>query len=509
MKALYRSWPCLLVLCGLCGSLAAQTAPANQARPVAVITVHARAAGQPFPHFWERMFGSGHAILALRQSYRRDLTAVHRITGFRYIRFHGIFDRQVGVFHLNAQGRPVYNWTNVDQIYDGLLRHGIRPYVELSFMPREMAATPLRQGFFYHPYVAPPKHWALWAGLIRHFARHLIARYGLAEVSRWYFEVWNEPNLGFWKGVPKQATYFHLYDVTARALKSVSPLLRVGGPATAQAAWVGQFLRHCKRHHVPVDFVSTHVYGNDTPKVLHRTTRVPRRAMVGLAVDKVYNEVLHSPWPHMPIIFSEYNASYKNQVAVTDSPYMGPWLANTIRECAGKVKIMSYWAFSDVFVEQGVAHTPFYGGFGLIATGHIPKPAYNAFALLHHLGTRRLPSSSHSALVTRTADGALAIALWNYAPVHGPGRPRSFELRFRGLRRAHAAYIQTVDPRHGNALAAWRAMDSPAFPTRAQQQALRQAAKLPPPQVRRLTPGHEQLRLTLRPYSLTLVRVPR
>ena len=181
-----------------------------------------------------------------------------------------------------------------------------------------------------------------------------------AEVARRFpdsmIEVWNEPNIGFWAGKPKETTYFHLYDEAARAIKRVSPRLRVGGPATAQAAWIPSFIRHTVKDHVPVDFISTHTYGDDTAEnVFGSKEFIPRDQMVCRAVKKVYDQVKSSARPNLHIIYSEYNASYMNQPRVTDSAYMGPWLANTIRRCAGKVKIMSYWAFSDVFEEQGVA----------------------------------------------------------------------------------------------------------------------------------------------------------
>ena len=117
-----------------------------------------------------------------------------------------------------------------------------------------------------------------WGDLISHFAQHLVDRYGIEEVSQWYFEVWNEPNLDFWAGEPKEETYYQLYDATARALKKVNPRLRVGGPATAQAAWVDRFIAHAVENHVPLDFVSTHVYANDTAKDVFGTERSRFRA---------------------------------------------------------------------------------------------------------------------------------------------------------------------------------------------------------------------------------------
>jgi len=473
------------------------------------IVVDGDAPAHAFPHFWEQMFGSGRASLSLRAGYRRDMREVKGVTDFRYVRFHGILDRDVGVYTVDAQGRPDYNFTYVDQIYDGLLRQGVRPFVELSFMPPDMASRQQSMGFWYDPIVAPPKEWALWSGLIRRFAQHLVARYGIDEVSQWYFEVWNEPNGSFWGGDPGQPTYFRLYDLTARALKSVSPRLRVGGPATAQAAWVAAFIEHCATRHVPVDFVSTHVYGDDTAdNVFGMHAKITRRDMVIRAVRKVHREVEASPMPALPIIFSEFNATYTGtEVAVTDSPYIGPWLANTIRACDGLVDSMSYWTFSDVFEEGGVAKTPFHGGFGLIAAGGIPKASFNDFRLLHELGSQRLAASTDAALVTRRADGTLMIAVWNYAPPGPGGETRTYQLSFRNVPGAHRAYIWLVDRDHGSALTAWRAMGEPRFPSFEQHRLLLQAAELPGPRIEALAPGNARLTLQLRPHALALLEL--
>jgi xylan 1,4-beta-xylosidase len=480
--------------------------PSSSAVPV---VIDGNAPAHPFPHFWEQMFGSGRASLSLRASYRHDMHEVKRVTDFRYVRFHGILDRDVGVYTVDAQGRPDYNFTYVDQIYDGLLQQGVRPFVELSFMPPDMASRQQSMGFWYNPIVAPPKEWALWSDLIRRFAQHLVARYGIDEVSQWYFEVWNEPNGGFWGGDPREATYFQLYDLTARALKSVSPRLRVGGPATAQAAWVPAFIRYCATHHVPVDFVSTHVYGDDTAENVFGTQeKITRRDMVIRAVRKVHQEVKASPMPVLPIIFSEFNATYTGtEVDVTDSPYIGPWLANTIRACDGLVDSMSYWTFSDVFEEGGVAKSPFHGGFGLIAAGDIPKASFNDFKLLHMLGDERLAASSDAALVTRRADGTLAIAVWNYAPPGPGGETRTYQLAFHNLPGAHRAYVWLVDGDHGSALTAWKAMGEPRFPSFEQRRELLRAAELPAPRIETLASANPRLTLQLRPHALALVEL--
>jgi xylan 1,4-beta-xylosidase len=242
MKQTFLTWS-LIAAFAFCAS-AQQPAPPNPQPAAETIQIDLRAPAQPFPHFWEQMFGSGRAILSLRQSYRDDLREVKSATDFKYIRFHAIFHDEVGVYDEDAAGKPIYNFSYVDQIYDGLLQSGVRPFVELSFMPKKLAAEPKYQDFWYKPNVSPPKSYEKWADLVRQFAQHLVDRYGLDEVSQWYFEVWNEPNLDFWAGTPKEQTYFQLYDAAVRALKEVSPRLRVGGPATAQAAWADRFIQH-------------------------------------------------------------------------------------------------------------------------------------------------------------------------------------------------------------------------------------------------------------------------
>ncbi len=445
---------CLVFL--VSGLSDAQTAPE-------VIRVDASAPSRPFPHFWEQMFGSGRANLTMRESWRQDLRTARTVTDFRYVRFHDIFHDHNGVYSETKEGHPIYNWSYVDQIYDGVLANGVRPFVELSFMPSALAASQKPHPFWYKPLPNPPKSYEKWGTLVGAFTRHLVERYGVEEVRQWYFEVWNEPNIDFWTGKPAKETYFELYNAAARAVKSVDGRLRVGGPATAQAAWTGDFIRHCVEKDIPVDFVTTHVYGNDSSRdVLHNDEKVPQYEMVARAVRKVHDEVKASPRPGLPIIWSEYNATYMNQVEITDSPYMGPWLANNIRQCDGMTTIMAYWCFSDVFEEQGVVKKPFYGGYGLIAVGGIPKAAFNAFALLHRLGDRRLSPELKDALVTKRADGTLAIAVWNYAEPGKGGPPRDFELRFtQGARRTSRSWTSSTarpSPSGGR----WLSLHSPA-----------------------------------------------
>src|SRR5271165_6905618 len=303
---------------GLCLLIAALLSllPLLAQSPTETVIIDAAAPAHPFPHYWEQMFGSGRAVLSLRAEYRGDLRAVHQITGMQYVRFHAILDDEAGVYDEDKQGKPIYNFSYVDQIYDGLLTNSVKPYVELSFMPSKLAARQDVYPFWYHPNVAPPRDYAKWDDLVTHFTRHLVERYGIEEVSTWYFEVWNEPNLDFWTGAPKQESYFELYDHTARDIKAVSPQLRVGGPATAQAAWIPAMIQHAAQKNVPLDFVSSHVYGNDKPSdVFHSNEKIPRDQMVGRAVKMVHDQIKASPKPDLPLIVSEFNAADDNEVA--------------------------------------------------------------------------------------------------------------------------------------------------------------------------------------------------
>ena len=486
-------------------SLALAVAPVF-GQSVETVTLDASAAVRPFPHYWEHVFGSGRAVLSLRESYREDLRALRSVTGVSYARFHGILNDEVGVYTEGPHGEAIYNFSYVDQIYDGLLAEGVRPIVELSFMPPRLGTTDIRHSFWYHPVVAPPKDYGRWDALITALATHLVQRYGIEEVSQWYFEVWNEPNLDFWAGEPKQATYWTLYDHTARALKAVDQRVRVGGPVTAQAAWVAEFIRHCHEHGIPVDFISTHIYGDDSAKDVFRSEEhIPRDQMVCRSVAKAHAEIAASALPELPLILSEFNATYMNRTEITDAPFMGAWLAETIRQCDGLAQEIAYWTFSDVFEEAGVVKKPFYGGYGLFAAGHIPKPAYNAFALLHQLGSERFESDGPGTLATRRPNGDLVIAMWNYTDVGAAGVARNVKLQ---VRNAHprTATVQRVDRTRGNAMVAYAGMGFPQYPTQAQLRELRAAAALRTPQAIALKGA--SLDLEIAPDGLVIVTLP-
>jgi xylan 1,4-beta-xylosidase len=325
------------------------------------------------------------------------------------------------------------------------------------------------------------------------------------EVAKWYFEVWNEPNIDFWAGVPKQSTYFELYDHTARALKAVSPRLRVGGPATAAADWIPEFLDHCVKQDVPLDFVSSHGYADDTVENLFHTHEdIPMDQRVCRAIGKVHSQIAASGRPNLPLMWTEWNVPSFAGLQARDTIYVGPALADDIRQCDGLVTMMSWWTFDDVFEEDGPVKQPFYGGFGLIAAGGIRKPSFNAFALLHTLGEQRLANQASDVLVTRRSDGTLVLAVWNLVDPDRRGQPKTVIVKLHGVHGTHAR-VSRSDGDHGNTLAAYDAMGRPRYPTPRQIQQLNHAAETGAPE--NATLQDDQLRITLPVDGLALVEI--
>lgn len=258
------------------------------------ITLHASAteAGRPLTHFWSTVVGAGRANEGLRADWQRHLAAVRSECGFEYVRFHGLLHDDMFVYTEREDGTPVLNFQYVDALFDALLDAGVRPFVELGFSPRALARE-TETVFWWGAHGAPPVDLDRWSFLVRSLVEHWVARYGLAEVRAWYFEVWNEANLrGFFRGT--RSEYLALYAASARAVKAVDERLRVGGPATSnfvpdarfdgetedfqvheatlgadldsldwKPVWLEAFLDFCEREHLPVDFVSTHPYPTD------------------------------------------------------------------------------------------------------------------------------------------------------------------------------------------------------------------------------------------------------
>jgi xylan 1,4-beta-xylosidase len=370
-----------------------------------------------------------------------------------------------------------------------------------------LAAHPDYHSFWYRPIVSPPRDYSKWDALTVQFIRHLVARYGIAEVSQWYFEVWNEPNLSFWTGKPPEESYFELYEHTARAIKGVDERLRVGGPSTAQAAWIGDFIAYTVKDKVPVDFVSSHIYGMDKAlKVFGKEEQIPEPEMVYRGTRWMHEQIKASARPNLPLIVSEFSAS-RVATGNRDTLYMGPWLANVVRECDGLAEFMSFWPFSDVFEEHGVPEGPFapQGGRGLIAPDGIPKPSYVAFALLHRLGDERISESAADVIVTRRKDGTLVLALWNMVDPAMTGKPKEISLAFLHLSPHAKVTIYRLDKNHGDTRGAFEAMGNPRYPTQTQVAELWKVATIAP--VEQLVIKDSRLKVDLPPQGLAVIEV--
>lgn len=387
---------------------------AAEAGPARRIQVDVSKAGEPLDRSFNFSVGSDYPGTLIRpESLAQLKTAVDEL-GFRYIRFHAIFHDDLGTVRVE-NGKTVYDWTRIDQLYDALLGMGIKPFVELGFSPRALKTSD-NSIFYWKGNTSHPDR-AAWRALVDAFVRHLRSRYGEEEVRSWYFEVWNEPNLdGFWEKAD-QAAYFDLYEDSARTIKAIDPRLKVGGPSTAGAAWVPEFLDFAAGRKIPVDFVTTHTYGVDggfldeEGQDDNRLSTNPD-AIIG-DVRRVREQISSSKFPRLPLYFTEWSASYNPRDPVHDSYISAAYILTKLRATRPFAQGMSYWTFSDLFEEAGPPPTPFHGGFGLINREGIRKPAWFAYKYLNMLGGREVPTDDPQSLVA-TDGRRTGVLLWNW-----------------------------------------------------------------------------------------------
>jgi xylan 1,4-beta-xylosidase len=360
--------------------------------------------------------GAGRANEGLRADWQRQLTEAHRECGFRYIRFHGLFDDDMGVYR-DYNGKPEYNWQYIDELFDFLERIGMKPFVELGFMPEGLSSGS-KTIFWYRGNVTPPRDMQKWSDFIKAFVEHERDRYGDAEVKTWYFEVWNEPNLqgGFWTG--SQQDYFNLYAATARAIKSVSPDYKVGGPATAGCGWIPEFLHFCDTIQAPVDFVSTHTYGVDSGYLdetgTHGTALSRNPNSIWGDAKRVRREIAESAFPKAELHFTEWSSSYTPADPFHDSYHSAAYIVDKLKNCDDAANSMSYWTFTDIFEEPGPRWEAFHGGFGLINYQDIKKSAYYAYQFLNQLGPVELKSNDRSSWICTDTNGGVQALVWDF-----------------------------------------------------------------------------------------------
>ncbi len=446
------------------------------------VTVDAAAEPRPLPDVWRRMIGAEHFSLLIwdqpgpggsdvAAEYAEALRIVKDELGVRSVRAHGTFLPETVT--VNTDG--TFDFTGLDEVYDRFLATGLKPVVELSFMPKELTKDPDYTVFSYRAQVSVPREWARWGDLVRALTVHLRERYGADEVATWEFEVWNEANLEvFWNGT--QDDYHRLYEIAVREIKAVDERIRVGGPSSAAAGWVGALLEYCREHDLPVDFVSTHTYGN-APLDMRPLTR-----SFAQATGRPEPEILWTEWGVTPTHFHR----------VSDSVFAAPFVLRGMKSALASTDCLAYWVCSDQFEELGWPPRLLHGGFGLLTVGNLRKPRFWALYLLSRLAGGRVPAtctgdggeSLVEALATR-GDDSVDVLVWNgtldQSKVDGaPELGRAVTVAVSGLAPGtYAVESARVDSEHADIGRVWRELSAGDWPTEEQWATLRSSDTLP------------------------------
>jgi xylan 1,4-beta-xylosidase len=493
--------------------------------PAIMLKADAGTPGKPLIHYWSKVVGAGRANEALRATWQEELQTAHQYGGFQYVRFHGIFHDDMFVYREDPNGNPIYNFQYVDDVFDRMIATGVKPFVELGFVPQELA-TVTNTDFWWKANGSPPKDYNKWAALVSHLVQHCIQRYGAEEVRSWYFEVWNEPNLRYFFKNGTQEQYFELYKITANTVKAIDPHLRVGGPATSnfhipdvalqngaakqladkavssgeggdwQPIWIEDFLRYCAANHLPVDFVSTHPYPTDFPlDVAGQPQSRVRRNIDSTHADlaTLRRIVDHSAYPKAEIQLTEWSSSPSPLDHSHDSLAAAAFIAKTNLESIGLVDSLSYWVFTDVFEEERKTDSVFHGGFGLINYQQIVKPAFTAYRFMNDLGDSELARTEGGILTRDSSDRRLSGIFYNYPTeikvslpktatveeadkIVETGSARALDVTLTGLKPGAIFLLETLDKTHGNPVLTWEQMGRPEPPTREQTSLLKRSA---------------------------------
>lgn len=451
---------------------------------------------------WQFCVGSCHAPMAQRADYLEQLKFVHDELGIERVRFHGLFndDMKVGMSLKNFMPVPYagkfkeYSFFQIAKIYDNILKTGMRPFVELGFMPKTLASGKRKCTFEYKGNITMPKDLDEWSGFIKQFIEFLTDRYGADEVSNWYFEVWNEPNLPvFFAGTQKD--YFRLYAATVKAIKSVNPKIKVGGPSSANCAWIGDFVKYCKSNDLPCDFLSTHQYAGDPIGHVLRIGELLKEGKRRLSNLKnseggsvlegarmllpddseqitdrdVFVENLEHITPEtqgIPLYYTEWNVSATCTAKINDTRRAASYAVRTVLATEGKVAGTSWWTFSDLFEEIQFFPDPFSGAFGMINNYGIPKPSFYAFKMLSMLGDERLVLPDRHAEPVEIAafkkGDIRQVLLYKQNFFADNGNEDICSVQVDGFE-ATKAYAYKIDETHCNPLAVWQSLGSPKY----------------------------------------------
>lgn len=516
--------------------------------------------GTFFKHFWNTCIGAGRACEGLRFDWQKQLKMTVTDCGFRYIRFHGLLCDEMGIYQ-KRNGVVFYNYTYVDMLFDSLLEARIRPFVEFGFMPDDLASGTGTQ-FWWKGNVTPPKDYDAWAKLLTNLISHWILRYGKAEVLNWYFEIWNEPNLySFWNGTKSE--YFHLYEVSVKAIKSLCPNLRVGGPATSnfvpderfaketedfnqhkthlvdnlqslewKGVWLEDFFNFCTSKKLPIDFLSTHPYPTDFALDGHDNLEADRkmkgrsRYVNSLKDDLMWIQKLisNSSYPNIEVHLTEWSSSPTSRDYSHDYLPAATYVIKSNLDSIGLTDSLSYWVFTDIFEEVGPGPEAFHGGFGLLTMHGIKKPTYHAYEFLNQLGENLLAKANHY-IITKNNLGKLKGIVYHYPDeipstvpisvypdynlaeeIQNTGNPLPLSIELIGLKPGTKFTLETLDVNHGNVTTLWKEFGYPKNLTLEQSNALSAFSEAFDIKVLEVNDdGILSLHLTMSPWSITFL----
>ena len=439
--------------------------------------------------YFSKCIGAGRAAEIMRHTAYEQLRTIQKECPFEYIRFHGLFHDEMGIVHRDTEGKLFFNFQYVDLLFDALMDIGIRPVVELGLMPGE-----LRSGddtvFWWKMYKTPPKNYTEWEEVIEALVRHVTARYGKAEIEKWFFEVWNEPDIeSFFRSDDKMNDYFKIYESAARAVTRVDKNYKVGGPATAGLRWISELCAYCREKEVPLDFISGHSYCVKGHFDADGSVSLFMNEHTYLS-DKIHEAGRKCAEEGLPLFMTEWSASYSSRDPVHDSYFSAPFILQIIKECEGSADMLSYWVYTDIFEEVGIGQTPFHGGFGLMNIQSLKKPAFHSFKMLAELGDDRIACNDENAYVCRKKD-EVEIVFWNLVtPVQDVQNKEYFAralpsnklddatITLSGFERGRAYLIEveTVGYKMGDVYNAYLDMALTDSPTREESAALVEAA---------------------------------
>ncbi|NLX78085.1 MAG: xylan 1,4-beta-xylosidase [Clostridiaceae bacterium] len=439
--------------------------------------------GKPFKNNAAYCVGTGRIGLALQKEYIDHLKIVQKSIGFKYIRGHGLFCDDVGIYReeeVDGELRIYYNFTYLDRIMDSYLEHGIRPFLELGFMPEKLKSGE-QTIFYWKGNVTPPASYEKWAGLVETVLTHLIDRYGREEVTTWPVEVWNEPNIAFWAGTMEE--YFKLYEYSAKAVKKVDPRIKVGGPAICgieTEKWLRSFFEHCINNNLPLDFVTRHCYTVGMPnrkgQFMYHEIYEPNFMIEELKETRK----IMSDYPriaNLPLHITEFNSSYVPVCPVHDTTFQAAYIARILSEAGEYADSYSYWTFSDVFEEFDVPRSVFHGGFGLVAFDSIKKPVFHTFEFFTKAGKELLYRDEN--LIVTKDDGRYAVIGWNWHDTRtgGAGADKGYVLSLPSLGKQAVLIKKQVGGEHANPLQTWSNLGKPRSLNAQQREILLKSAE--------------------------------